>query len=146
MRKGILVLLGFLLIGIGWAMNSACTTKVIEGNQGTTTVAGAAIGTAAGVATGAAIGGVGVVACGTGVGIPVGLLCLGLAAVFGTAGGAIGYKSGTPDTFVTTLVYSPILSYTVMAIGVLLIIIAAYMKTPTAQKTELSPLNKENLQ
>ena len=128
MRKGILVLLGFLLIGIGWAMKSACTTKVIEGNQGATTVAGAAIGTATGVATGAAIGGVGVVACGTGVGI------------------AIGYKSGTPDTFVTTLVYSPILSYTVMAIGVLLIIIAAYMKTPTAQKTELSPLNKENLQ
>ena len=146
MRKGILVLLGLLLIGIGFAMKSAYTTEVIAGNQGTTTVTGAAIGAVGGAATGAAIGGIGIVACGTGVGIPVGAVCLGLAAIFGTAGGAIGYNAGTPDTIVTTLIYSPILSYTVMAIGVLLIIIAAYMKTPTAQKTELSPLDKENLQ
>lgn len=146
MRKGILVLLGLLLIGIGFAMKSAYTTEVIAGNQGTTTVTGAAIGAVGGAATGAAIGGIGIVACGTGVGIPVGAVCLGLAAIFGTAGGAIGYNAGTPDTIVTTLIYSPILSYSVMAIGFFLIIIAVYMKVPIPEKSGSPQEDKESLQ
>lgn len=144
MKKWILVLVGILLIGIGGAMKSAYTTKVIEGNQTATTATGAVIGTATGAATGAAIGGVGIAACGTGVGIPVGLVCLGLATVFGTAGGVIGYSAGTPDTFETTLLYSPILSYTVMGIGILLIITATFIKSPQTGKDEVPQADKKS--
>ena len=51
---------------------------------------GAGVGAAVGAGVGAVIGGIGVVACGTGFGIPVGVVCLGLAAVCGAIGAGVG--------------------------------------------------------
>ena len=51
---------------------------------------GASVGAAVGAGAGAIIGGIGVVACGTGFGIPVGVVCLGLAAVCGAIGAGVG--------------------------------------------------------
>ena len=48
------------------------------------------VGAAIGVGLGAVIGGIEVIACGTGWDIPVGVVCLGLAAVCGLAGTGIG--------------------------------------------------------
>ncbi len=47
---------------------------------------GGAVGVATGVGAGTAIGGVGVACCGTGIGIPVGVVCIGLASILGFVG------------------------------------------------------------
>ncbi len=79
------------------------TTVTRDGNRAKTTAIGTATGAGAGVAIGTGIGGVGVVCCGTGFGIPVGLVCLGIAAVLGVVGGATGYAVGKSATTVTTV-------------------------------------------
>lgn len=143
MGKGIFVLFGFLLIGISWEINSAYTAKIIDDNQVVATATSAAIGTATGAATGAVVS-KGIAARGTGVGIPVGLACLGLAAVFETAGGIIGHSTETADTFETTLLYSPILSYNTMGVGILLIIIATFTRIPQTEKSEQQQIDKKS--
>ena len=143
MGKGIFVLFGFLLIGISWEIKSAYTAKIIDGNQVVATATSAAIGTATGAVTGAVVS-KGIAVRGTGVGIPVGLACLGLATVFGTAGGIIGHSAGTADTFETTLLYSPILSYNTMGVGILLIIIATFTRIPQTEKSEQQQIDKKS--
>lgn len=102
----VIVCVGILLAAIGSYM---LTCKVVhhstreelkEGNKKTTTAAGAIAGAATGTAAGVAIGGIGVAAMGTGIGIPVGVVCLGLAAILGSAGGGVGYALGKDDSIV----------------------------------------------
>lgn len=69
--------------------------KTIPGNRTTTAIVGGSIGAAAGVAAGTAIGGIGIALCGTGVGIPAGVVVLGLATLFGGAGAIAGRSVGT---------------------------------------------------
>ena len=69
--------------------------KTIPGNKTTATIVGGGVGAAAGVAAGVAIGGIGIALCGTGVGIPAGVVALGLATLFGGAGAVAGRYVGT---------------------------------------------------
>jgi hypothetical protein len=63
---------------------------------------GAVVGAGVGAGVGAAIGGIGIVACGTGFGIPAGVVCLGLAAIIGGGGAAVGAAIKTEKVIVTT--------------------------------------------
>ena len=119
MKKSIILLvIGIALIVIGVSMRGMYVQTRTEGNKTETTMLGGAVGGAIGLGTGAAIGGVGVALCGTGIGIPAGVVCLTLAGVFGAAGGAIGYGCGTPDTITTQLMYPSSLSWIIIAFGV----------------------------
>ena len=73
----------------GAADGGSSNSKVVGG------VVGGTVGAATGAAAGAAIGGIGVVMCGTGFGIPVGVVCIGLAVVCGGAGTGIGSFIGS---------------------------------------------------
>lgn len=129
----VLVVLGIIVFGIGIAMHSAkttsttVTTEVEKGNKGKAAAAGAATGVVAGGAAGAAIGGVGVVLCGTGFGIPAGVVCIGAATICGLVGGGVGAAVGKPDVTVvkpktlTTQTYSPYVCWTVILAGCLMV-------------------------
>ena len=110
-------------------------TKTIEGTVVKNAAIGGAVGATAGAATGAAIGGIGIAACGTGIGIPVGLVCIGLAAIMGTAGAAVGAATGESSKVVEVMVpvnktgpaYSTWIWVTLLIIGICIIIYAIYM-------------------
>ena len=105
-------------------------SKTIPGTVVQNAAIGGAVGVTTGVATGAAIGGIGIAACGTGIGIPVGLVCIGLAAIMGTAGAAVGAVTGETSKVVEELVpvtktgpaYSTWIWATLLIIGICLII------------------------
>lgn len=135
----ILVLIGMVLFGVGMSMRTkqnAFTTlqsEVIKGNRGKTAAIGVATGAVVGGSAGAMVGGVGIVACGTGVGIPVGIVCLTTAGICALIGGGVGLAAGTPSTTITTPVteivnaYSPLEYWTVIVAGCLLISIGMFL-------------------
>lgn len=122
----VLVVLGLVLLALGFTMRSKQNAfthmeeEVIEGNRGTTTAVGAATGAVAGGVLGASIGGIGVALCGTGVGIPAGVVCLGLAALLGGGGAAVGAAVGAPDKTVSTPVVEMVNAYSPMEYGIVL--------------------------
>ncbi len=128
-----LILFGCILFGIGMSMRTKqnafthLETEIIKGNRTGTTTTGALIGTGVGAATGATIGGIGIAMCGTGIGIPAGIVCLGTAAICGLIGAGAGAAVGKPDETITKPVtemvnaYSPGEYWTVITIGALLI-------------------------
>ena len=81
------------------AVPQAVPAPKVSGTPSKATIVGGAVGgtvgVAAGATAGAVIGGIGVVACGTGFGIPVGVVCLGLATVCGAAGAGVGSFIGS---------------------------------------------------
>ena len=87
-------------------------------------VAGGAAGVAAGGVAGALIGGIGVAACGPGVGIPAGVVCFALAGMLGAGGavtgGAIGSFVSSEGTKTTIEIptYSQALSLIIIVIGI----------------------------
>lgn len=130
----VLILTGLVLFSLGLVMRTKQNAfthmeqKVIEGNRDTTTAVGAATGAVAGGMIGTSVGGIGVALCGTGVGIPAGVVMLGLAALCGLGGSVVGAAVGTPDEMVSTPVvemmnaYSPVEYGLVLAIGIILFI------------------------
>ena len=120
-----LIITGIILLIVSFILRAETITqrRLIEGNQGETAVAGAVIGGTAGAAVGASIGGIGIAACGTGVGIPVGLVMLGLGALFGAGGAAAGHAMGEADKYVTTTspAFSPWLWGSLMLIALFMI-------------------------
>ena len=110
-------------------------SKTIPGTVVQNAAIGGAVGATAGVVTGASIGGVGVVLCGTGFGIPAGLVCIGLAAIMGTAGAAVGAATGETSKVVEELVpvtktgpaYSTWIWVMLLIIGICLVIYAIGM-------------------
>lgn len=110
-------------------------TKTIPGTVVQNAAIGGAVGATAGVVTGASIGGIGVVLCGTGFGIPAGVVCLGLAAIMGTAGAAVGAAAGETSKVVEEMVpvtktgpaYSTWIWVMLLLIGISLIIYVIHM-------------------
>lgn len=132
---------GIACLGIGIHMSVSRKTAekelLVAGNttecivKGTAT--GAGVGALAGAGAGAALGGVGIAACGTGVGIPAGVVCLIGAGVFallgGGVGGGVGAAVSTPDSVVSIVedaggAYSLWSWLTMMVIGVFLFCVA----------------------
>ncbi|MGN0867198.1 MAG: hypothetical protein ACI4SG_05930 [Oligosphaeraceae bacterium] len=144
-----LILVGAVLFGIGMSMREKrlAVTRTIEGNSSQTAAAGAAVGVVSGGVAGATIGGIGLALCGTAVGIPAGLVCLGAAGLCGLIGGSVGAACGTPDQNVTELIhaYSPGEYWTVISIGAILVCLGLYMvffsKSRKVEKEE----NPQNL-
>ena len=134
-----LVVIGSVLFGLGMSMRvkqnafTRMETEVIKGDQGKKAAIGAVAGAAVGAGAGATVGGVGVVLCGTGFGIPAGAVCLGVAGICSLIGGGVGALAGTPDETIakpiTDLVnaYSPIEYWTVLVVGALLIGIGMFL-------------------
>ena len=135
----LLVLIGCVLLGLGMSMRSkqhAMThmeTEIREGNRETAVVVGAGTGAAVGAGAGAAIGGVGIALCGTGIGIPAGIVCLLAGGAGALIGGGVGAAVSTPDETISKPVtemvnaYSPVEYWTVLIIGIALICAGIYM-------------------
>ena len=106
-----IVSIGIILLIVSFILRSEQISqrRKIEGTKNATAVAGAVVGGATGVIAGSAIGGVGIAALGTGIGIPVGLVMLGLGALFAGGGAAIGHAVGEADKYeiVTSPMFSP---------------------------------------
>ncbi len=101
--KIIVCIVGALMIAVGaWMCGQYNNYGEIivkdNGTQQRNAIIGGVTGGVAGATLGALIGGVGIVACGTGVGVPVGAVCLGVAALFGGVGASTGYSTGTANT------------------------------------------------
>ena len=120
-----LIIVGFILLIISFMLRSEQITqrKKIAGNQEEYQLLGAAAGGAGGAAVGASIGGVGLALCGTGIGIPAGLVVLGLGALGAVCGSEIGKAAGTPDRYeiVTSPAFSPWIWGSLMLIALALI-------------------------
>ncbi len=98
-----------------------------DGTQERNAIIGGVTGGVAGAGLGALIGGIGIVACGTGVGAPVGVVCVGLAALFGGAGATTGYVTGKPDSTDVIVHSDPIFAkwiwVSLISIGVVLLLL-----------------------
>ena len=141
-----LIVIGCFLFSVGMSMRAkknaftTMETTVKEGNVFKTTATGAAVGGATGCAVGAAVGGIGIAACGTGVGIPVGVVCLGAAAICALIGGGVGAAFGTPDQVeqrpVVELVsaYSPYEYWSVMIVGAIIVAIGIFLLLKSKKK------------
>ena len=144
----LLTITGLVLLVVGFTMRTKqneftrMKQEVVEGNRGITTAIGAATGAAAGGILGASIGGIGIALCGTGVGIPAGAVMLGMAALLGGGGAAIGAAVGRPDETVSTPVvemvsaYSPMEWGLVLAIGTLLLVVGVIISFKSFAKKE----------
>lgn len=99
--------------------------ELVKGTSGRNALVGGAVGAVGGGAAGAVLGGVGVAAAGTGIGIPVAVVCLLGAAIFGVAGAAVGSATGSEDQIVThvTPAYKAWHWATVMAVGGVLVMV-----------------------
>ena len=105
-------------------------TELVKGNRGTTATAGAAAGAGIGAVAGASIGGIGIACCGTGVGIPAGVVCFAISGLCAAIGGGVGYAAGTSDHSVDTVsvvsTTSPLVSSWVLilllVIGIVLVV------------------------
>ena len=97
------------------------------------------------------VGGVGVAACGTGVGIPVGHVCLGAAGICALIGGGVGLAAGTPSKTITTPVteivnaYSPLEYWTVIVAGCLLISIGMFLFVRAIRAVQTKRLEFEDI-
>lgn len=133
----VLIALGLALVIGALGLRSATYTRadrqvkpeLVEGNRGTTTTAGAVAGAGIGAGVGACIGGVGIACCGTGVGIPAGVVCFAISGLCAAIGGGVGYKIGTSDHYVEVPVDptpSPLVSSWVwillLVIGIVLVV------------------------
>ncbi len=140
-KSFVLVGLGACVMCFGICMASAKRTEMIESTikdttpstKGRNAAIGAGIGAVGGGVLAAVIGGVGIVACGTGIGLPAGAALIVTAAVLGGAGGAVtGAATGTSSSTstVTTWVphivpaHSPLFWIPILVIGVALLIFA----------------------
>lgn len=123
-----------------------------ESNIGERAAVGAAIGAGTGAAAGgvvaACVGGVGVVACGTGIGIPVGVTLLGLTALFGGAGAAVGAATGETTTTITPVItkvpflvqttgpaFHPLIGLSLITLGALILAQIGYRHWKNQQLT-----------
>ena len=99
-----LIVTGIILLVVSFILRAEQITQrhKIEENKSSTAAAGALIGGTTGAVVGSSIGVIGIAACGTGVGIPVGLVMLGLGALLGAGGAAVGHAVGEADKYVTT--------------------------------------------
>jgi len=111
-RSMILIVLGVSLVVLGTNMRSAKisweetvrTEKVIPGTKGRNALVGAGAGAALGGVLATVIGGIGIVACGTGIGMPAGVPLLATAAALGAGSGAIvGAATGKSATTAATI-------------------------------------------
>ena len=124
-------------------------------NIGKRAAVGAAIGAGTGAAAGgvlaACVGGVGVVACGTGIGIPVGAALLGLTALFGGAGAAVGAATGETTTTITPVItkipilvqttghaFHPLIGISFIALGALTLARIGYQHWKNHRNHQLS--------
>lgn len=111
------------------------TVKTIEGTKGRNAAIGGVIGGVGGAAAGAAVGGIGIALCGTGVGIPAGVVCISLALLGGATGAAVGSATGDPTTQVEEMIpiektgaaYSTWIWVVLLLIGISLVIYAIYI-------------------
>lgn len=105
-----LISIGIVLLIISFMLKAeqVAQRKKIEGNKDELALVGGVVGGAAGAAAGASIGGIGVAACGTGIGIPVGLVMIGIGALGALCGSSVGDAIGTSDRYVTEV--SPMFS------------------------------------
>lgn len=136
MKDKIILLLGIAVWSLGsymlFATHSVTTTTPGTDCMAEGAVVGGVIGAAAGAGAGALLGGIGIAACGTGVGIPVGAVCLGLAGVLGLGGAATGAAAGSivsTDGTTTTIelpTYSHGLALAVIILGGLITIWALW--------------------
>lgn len=140
-RSVVLIVLGVSLLVAGVDMRSARRiwsetterTRKMPGTKGRNAVIGAGVGAVGGGILAATIGGVGIVACGTGIGLPAGVILIGTAAGLGAGGGAIvGAATGrspttAPDTQTTTFIVPAYDTWQwgfVIAFGTVLLILA----------------------
>lgn len=135
----VLVLVGMALFGVGMSMRTkqnaftTIQTEVVKGNRGKVAAVGAATGAVVGGSAGAMVGGLGIAACGTGIGVPVGVVCLAAAGLCALIGGGMGLAAGTPDKTIpgtiTTMVnaYSPWEYWSVIVAGCLLVSIGVLL-------------------
>ena len=135
----LLIVIGCILFGLGMSMRTkqhAITrlqTEIQKGNRGTAIAVGAGTGAIVGGAAGATIGGIGIAICGTGVGIPAGVVCLLAAGVCSLIGGGAGAAVSTPDKTISKPVteminaYSPMEYWSVLIIGAVLIGVGIYI-------------------
>ena len=130
-------------------------SEEIPGTKERNALIGGGTGFLAGGATGASIGGVGVVACGTGVGIPAGLVLLGLAGMGGGLGAGVGWLTGeptqTPIPYTVNVLektYPEWLGLGLMALGVLMMVwlIVSHMvgQMPRPQKDREATDSKQD--
>jgi len=87
------VILGVVLFIVAAIMQSLRVNPLPFGSKVIMTIGGGS-GFALGAGIGGLIGGIGIVSCGSGWGIPVGVVCLGLGALLGGCGGIIGWLLG----------------------------------------------------
>ena len=110
-------LTGALLVIVAINMCEARKEVLVPGSAGRNAKIGAAAGAGIGAATGAAIGGVGIALCGTGIGIPAGLVVLGLGALGAGGGYMAGGLTDTQDTTVMKEAYPAWHWVSVMLVG-----------------------------
>jgi hypothetical protein len=110
------LMMGIAIIIIAVYMQNAKNTRLetrfrqevsTASTKGRNAAIGGGIGALAGGGTAATVGGVGITACGTGVGLPAGLLLVGIAALIGGGAGAtIGAATGDTTTVITEVPYT----------------------------------------
>lgn len=145
-EAGLFVLLGVGLMIGAFAMHRTVVKKevsqaeVVPGNKVQSTATGMAIGAPIGGLAGFMIGGIGIVLCGTGVGMPAGMGMIALSTGVGAAGGGLlGAASGTSSsTHVTTVIqqvpyFDPRLTAAVFLLGCGSLLLAALMAKPSGQ-------------
>ena len=147
----VIFILGLVLFGIGMSMRTKqivmetttpetiITPKVIKGTTARNAAIGAGTGAVVGGGVGAGLGGVGLVCCGTGIGLPVGIVCLTLAGAGALLGGSVGAVASRSDRIIEipTIInrtstqvlsaYSPAEYWSVLLIGMSLMAIGAYI-------------------
>jgi len=116
MSRKTTLIVGAILLAIGYYMQAAKIVRQetrfrevrsTESTKGRNAAIGGGVGAVAGGGTAAAIGGVGITFCGTGVGLPAGVLIIGLAAlVGGGAGATIGAATGKTETVINQVPYT----------------------------------------
>lgn len=107
----LLIALGVSLLVVGLNMRAAqnrwTTQEEIPGTKGTYASIGAGVGAGGGGILAAIVGGIGIVACGTGIGLPAGLLLIGSVAVGAGAGAVTGAAMGTSATTISVTHVEP---------------------------------------
>jgi hypothetical protein len=116
MNKKTTLIIGAILLAIGYYMHAAKAVRQetrfrdvtsTTSTKGRNAAVGGGVGAVVGGGGAAVVGGVGVAACGTGFGLPAGLLLIGIAAlVGGGAGATIGAATGKTTTVVSQVPYN----------------------------------------
>jgi hypothetical protein len=159
MNKKTTLIIGAILLAIGYYMHAAKAVRQetrfrdvtsTTSTKGRNAAVGGGVGAVVGGGGAAVVGGVGVAACGTGFGLPAGLLLIGIAAlVGGGAGATIGAATGKTTTVVSQVpynvqivepAYSHDVSLAVIVLGSLIVIwvIGSYLKQRTKNRANPS--------